>query len=134
MIYELRTYQLAVGGMADYLDLIRTKLLPLLAEHGIKPVGFWTTDIGTLNEVVHLWAFNDLNERQAKWGAWFKDPRRAEIIIAAFVFLHSYNLVTSLIAFVGAVLALLLILLLRRCGVIRRQLLLGCRIVDRRGG
>jgi hypothetical protein len=64
MIYELRTYQLAVGGMADYLDLIRTKLLPLLAEHGIKPVGFWTTD----------------NERQAKWGAWFKDPRRAEIV------------------------------------------------------
>jgi hypothetical protein len=80
MIYELRTYQLAVGGMPDYLELIRTKLLPLLAEHGIKPVGFWTTDIGTLNEVVHLWAFNDLNERQAKWGAWFKDPRRAEIV------------------------------------------------------
>ena len=52
MIYELRTYQLAVGGMADYLDLIRTKLLPMLAEHGIKPIGFWTTDIGTLNEVV----------------------------------------------------------------------------------
>ncbi len=80
MIYELRTYQLAVGGMGDYLDLIRTKLLPLLAEHGLKPVGFWTTEIGTLNEVVHLWAFNDLNERQAKWGAWFKDPRRAEIL------------------------------------------------------
>ncbi len=80
MIYELRTYQLVVGGIPEYLDLIRTKLLPLLAEHGIKPAGFWTTDIGTLNEVVHLWAFSDLNERQAKWGAWMKDPRRAEIL------------------------------------------------------
>ena len=29
---------------------------------------------------MHLWAFNDLNERQAKWAAWFKDPRRIEIL------------------------------------------------------
>jgi hypothetical protein len=80
MIYELRTYQFVVGGLPEYLELARTKILPWIAEHGIKPVGFWRTEIGQLNEVVHLWAYSDLNERQAKWAAWAKDPRRAEVL------------------------------------------------------
>jgi hypothetical protein len=80
MIYELRTYQLVVGGLPDYLEVARTKILPGVAEHGLKPVGFWYTDIGPLNEVVHLWAYKDLNERQEKWGKWARDPRRAEIV------------------------------------------------------
>jgi hypothetical protein len=78
MIYELRTYQLKMGALPTYLDLAEHKLLPALAEHGIKPLGFWHTEIGTLNEVVHLWAYSDLNERQEKWAKWIQDPRRAE--------------------------------------------------------
>jgi hypothetical protein len=78
MIYELRTYQLRMGALPTYLDLAENKLLPALAEHGINPVGFWCTEIGTLNEVVHLWAYEDLNDRQQKWAKWFQDPRRAE--------------------------------------------------------
>lgn len=80
MIYELRTYQLIMGGLPEYLELARTKILPAIADHGIKPVGFWYTEIGQLHEVVHLWAYNDLNERMAKWAAWAKDPRRAEVL------------------------------------------------------
>jgi hypothetical protein len=80
MIYELRTYQLAVGGLPTYLETAKSRLLPALAEHGLKPVGFWYTEIGTLNEAVHLWAFSDLNERQRMWAAWAADPRRPEIL------------------------------------------------------
>jgi len=80
MIYELRTYQLKMGGVPEYLETAKTKLLPILAEHGIKPVGFWSTEIGTLNEVVHLWPFEDLNDRQQKWAKWKEDPRRIEIM------------------------------------------------------
>ncbi len=80
MIYELRTYQLRMGGVPEYFEIAKTKLLPILAEHGIKPVGFWTTEIGTLNEVVHLWPFEDLNDRQQRWAKWKEDPRRVEIM------------------------------------------------------
>ncbi len=80
MIYELRTYQFVPGGLGQYLELAKTKILPWIGEHGIKPVGFWTTEIGQLNQAVHLWAYTDLNERQAKWAAWAKDPRRAEVL------------------------------------------------------
>jgi len=80
MIYELRTYQLRMGALAEYLALAENKLIPTLAEHGIKPVGFWYTEIGPLNEVVHLWAYGDLNERMHKWANWMQDPRRAEYL------------------------------------------------------
>jgi hypothetical protein len=79
MIYELRTYQLVVGGVPRYLELAKGRLLSLLAEHGLKPVGFWTTEVGMLNEVVHLWAYADLNERTRAWKSWTSDPRRVEI-------------------------------------------------------
>ena len=80
MIYELRTYQLKVGAVPKYLEIAKTRLLPILAEFGLKPVGFLYTEIGTLNEVVHLWPFTDLNDRGQKWARWRKDPRRAEIM------------------------------------------------------
>jgi hypothetical protein len=80
MIYELRTYQLKIGGVPEYLEMAKTKLLPILAEYGLRPIGFWYTEIGTLNEVVHLWPYTDLNDRQQKWAKWVKDPRRAEIM------------------------------------------------------
>jgi len=80
MIYELRTYQLVVGGLPEYLELARTRILPAIGEHGIKPVGFWTSESGSLHQAVHLWAYADLNDRQAKWAAWSKDPRRKEVL------------------------------------------------------
>ena len=79
MIYELRTYQLAFGGLPDYLEVAESLIIPAVAEFGLKPSGFWYTEIGQLNEVVHLWAYEDLNERQEKWAKWAKDPRRAEV-------------------------------------------------------
>ncbi|HZO80858.1 MAG TPA: NIPSNAP family protein [Candidatus Binataceae bacterium] len=80
MIYELRTYTLVLGGTREYEEITKNELLPILAEYGLKPVGYWHTEIGPLNELVHLWAFNDLNERQQKWAAWGRDPRRAAIV------------------------------------------------------
>ncbi len=60
MIYELRTYQLAFGRLAEYLDVAKAMILPAVAEYGLKPSGFWHTEVGQLNEVVHLWAYKDL--------------------------------------------------------------------------
>ena len=94
MIYELRTYQLLVGGVPQYLETVKTKLLPVLAEHGIVPVGFWYTEIGALNEVVHLWAFADPNERQQKWASWARDPRRAEILSKLSILSQSNKMLT----------------------------------------
>jgi hypothetical protein len=96
MIYELRTYQLKVGALPAYLEIAKTRLLPILAEFGLKPLGFWYTEIGTLNEVVHLWAYTDLNDRGQKWGRWVKDPRRAEIMgeLSQLILIQSNKILT----------------------------------------
>jgi len=80
MIYELRTYQIAIGALPEFLEMVKKERLPVLAEHGLKPLGFWYTETGTLSEVVHLWAYADLNERQQKWGKDQRDPRTGALI------------------------------------------------------
>jgi hypothetical protein len=37
-------------------------------------VGLWQTEMGQLNEVVHLWAYGDLNERAAVRAKVTQDP------------------------------------------------------------
>jgi len=54
-------------------------ILPSVAEYGLKPSAFSHTEVGQLNEVVHLWAYKDLNQRQEKWTRWAKDPRSVEL-------------------------------------------------------
>lgn len=61
MIYELRTYNLTANSVPEverrFAEKIeaRTRLSPL--------VGFWHTDIGPLNQILHLWAYESLQQR-----------------------------------------------------------------------
>lgn len=61
MIYEIRTYSLAVGSVAEVEKRFgeayeyRKKYSALAA--------FWHTEIGPLNEIVHVWPYQDLSER-----------------------------------------------------------------------
>jgi len=50
----MRRYQLVLGAMPQYLELVRTKILTWSAEKINKPLGFWTPEIGHANQVVHL--------------------------------------------------------------------------------
>ena len=72
MIYELRTYTLKVRALDTVIKLFAERL-----EHRLKysPLaGFWYTDIGPLNQIIHLWPYKDLDERAAVRAAFSKDP------------------------------------------------------------
>ena len=75
---------LSLGGLTPSrgtVELVRRAVpLPLIVMLRPREGGFWYSEAGDLNQVVHLWAYNDLNERQEKWGKWAKDPRRAEVM------------------------------------------------------
>ena len=61
MIFEIRTYQLKPGTVPNavqaFADKIasRVKLSPL--------AGFWHTEVGELNKIIHIWPYKDINER-----------------------------------------------------------------------
>ncbi len=78
MIHELRTYTLGPGSQPQYLKLNAEVGRPTRGDKYGKLEGAWTTEFGTLNQYVHLWAYPDLVERDrlrgelAKNEAWSK--------------------------------------------------------------
>ena len=59
MIYDMRTYDLNPGALQAYMDAVREVALPLREDYGVKLAGWYYTDIGKLNRVVHIWAYRD---------------------------------------------------------------------------
>ena len=72
-IYELRTYDVTVGKMAEVVKLYQTEGWPAIQKHPPKLVGYFTGDIGALNQLVHLWKFDDDADRRAFWAGLFSD-------------------------------------------------------------
>ena len=44
-------------------------------DHGVKPAGWYYTDIGPLNRIVHIWAYQDYAHFQEAREAVRNDPR-----------------------------------------------------------
>jgi hypothetical protein len=44
-----------------------------------RTVGFWYTEIGALNQVVHMWVFEDLNQRATQRQKFYADPALANV-------------------------------------------------------
>ena len=70
-LYELRTYTLHVGKMAEAVKLYQEIGFPALQKGGQakKLVGYFQSDTGTINQLVHLWKFDDDTDRRAHWAA-----------------------------------------------------------------
>jgi len=62
-LYELRTYRTRPGAASEWLEHLKA-IMPV-RENYSKNVGLWQTQIGQLDEVTHMWAYRDLNDRTA---------------------------------------------------------------------
>jgi hypothetical protein len=75
MIYELRTYTLKPGSIGDMVKAASTVSHGIRGDEYGKLEGYWFTEIGPLNQVMHLWSYPDLNERSRLRGELAKNPR-----------------------------------------------------------
>lgn len=75
MIVDLRTYTLTPGRMAQYLERYRTHGYPVHTEHVGQPLAYMTSEIGGLNQVVHLWRYDSLADREQKRERLERDER-----------------------------------------------------------
>ena len=71
-VYELRWYRSQAGRIGEWLREFKG-IMPTREKYS-KNVGAWQTEMGQLNEAVHLWAYKDLNERAAVRAAAVADP------------------------------------------------------------
>ena len=75
MIVDHRTYTLHPGKLKAFVELYGSKGWPLQSQYLGDCVGWYTSmDIGQLNQVVHMWRFNDLNDRAERRARMQADP------------------------------------------------------------
>ncbi len=72
-IYELRTYTLYVGKLAEAVALYKGEGMPVLEKYQDKLVGYFTGDVGAMNQLIHLWKFDDEADRRRHWAAVMAD-------------------------------------------------------------
>jgi hypothetical protein len=74
-VYEMRTYTLYVGKMAEATKLYSELGYPALETggHARKLIGYFISDTGALHQLVHLWKFNDDADRRNHWKGVFGD-------------------------------------------------------------
>ncbi len=75
MIVEQRTYSLHIGAVPKYLALYEAEGLPVQREILGRMVGYFSSDIGALHQIVHMWAYKDYAERSKRRDKLAADPR-----------------------------------------------------------
>lgn len=75
MILEQRTYTLNPGNIAKYwkcYEELGAEIMQPVLPH---LVGYFATEVGPLNRIVHLWRYEDLQERERLRGAMVDNPK-----------------------------------------------------------
>lgn len=75
MIVEERTYRICTGQMGRYLQLVREEGLSIQQPILGHLVGYFTTEIGALSQVTHIWAYADLEDRRRRRQQLADDPK-----------------------------------------------------------
>lgn len=75
MIYELRTYTTPAGKAPELAKHSAEIGRPIRGDDYGRLEGYWLTEIGPLNKVMHLWSYADLEDRQSRRAALAQNQR-----------------------------------------------------------
>lgn len=74
MFVEERVYRLKPGCTPDYFALYESKGMEPQSRYLKRMLGYYASEIGGLNEVVHLWAHDSLDAREENRARMRADP------------------------------------------------------------
>lgn len=77
MIYEMRTYRLSTGTVPTYVERVAHEGIEIQRRHLGYLIGYFVTEIGPLNQIVHIWAYEDLEDRARRRAELAADPEWA---------------------------------------------------------
>jgi hypothetical protein len=101
MIHELRTYTVRQMTLPKMINDSATVSRAIRKDDYGKLEGYWSTEIGPLNQVMHLWSYADLNERMRLRAELAKNPRWTQ----EYLPLHKEILVRQEVRFLTPVIA-----------------------------
>jgi hypothetical protein len=73
-LVDLRVYTITLRKMPAFLDVFDRLAMPVQIKYLGLPLGMYSSAVGTLNQVVHLWGFDDMGAFEAAHAARDKDP------------------------------------------------------------
>lgn len=73
MIVEERIYTLHPGKLEPYLEIYEAEGLAVQTRY-LQLVGFFVSEMGPLNQIVHLWAYESFDARMSARAALRADP------------------------------------------------------------
>jgi len=74
VIVDLRTYTIRLRKMNEFLEIFDRLAMPVQMKYLGRPLGIFTSAVGPLNQVDHLWGFDDMGEFERRHAARDKDP------------------------------------------------------------
>ena len=74
MIVEQRTYTLYPGKVPEYIKHYTELGYAIQCEVLGPPVGWYYSEIGTINQIVHMWMYEDLEDRARRRAAQAAHP------------------------------------------------------------
>lgn len=87
MIVDHRVYTLRPGAVQPFLELFEREGLPLYLHYCGKLVGYYVADSGELNQVIHLWSYTSVEDRERRRAALYLDARWTAFLDAALPFI-----------------------------------------------
>jgi hypothetical protein len=83
MIVDHRIYTLRPGTVQHFLELFERDGLPLYRQYCGRLLGYYVSDSGELNQVIHLWAYDSVEDRERRRAALYLDARWTAFLDAA---------------------------------------------------
>ncbi|MBF9033525.1 NIPSNAP family protein [Rhodobacterales bacterium HKCCE2091] len=74
MIVEQRTYRFRPGQVPAFMKLYEAGPLALQRRILGNLLGYYVTELGTLNQTVHLWGYDSLDDRAARRARLMEEP------------------------------------------------------------
>jgi NIPSNAP len=73
-IVDLRVYTIRLRKMHEFIDVFDRLAMPVQLKYLGPPLGMFTSAVGPLNQIVHLWGFGDMGEFERRHAARDQDP------------------------------------------------------------
>src|SRR5260370_16289325 len=80
MYVEERMYTLKTGSVPEYLKHYQNEGMKVQLKHLPHMVGYYFTEVGTLNMIVHLWGYESLDQRDKCRASMSADPQRPSYV------------------------------------------------------
>lgn len=88
----MRTYSLVPGGVGKWLALYEAKGLRIHTEILGRLVGYFTSEFGDVNEIIHLWAYESIEDRERRRAALNANAEWRSFLDAALPLIRSQQI------------------------------------------